>query len=101
MEVVAPSELPEIVDSGDVTVLDLRREDEFEENHISGKSIETVNVYFHSLKDKGRRAILDKIDTEKVVVVCWTGKCSVAIARMLESEGFDAMSLEGGMQNWS
>lgn len=100
MDVIPPSELAEVAESGDLTVLDLRSEEEFEKNHISGKNIETVNVYFHSLREKGRSAIIDQIDTDKVVVVCWAGNCSTAIARMLEDEGFEAMSLEGGMQNW-
>ncbi|MFB6145857.1 MAG: rhodanese-like domain-containing protein [Candidatus Nanohaloarchaea archaeon] len=100
MDVISPAELGEFVGSDKVTLLDLRREEEFEENHISGKNLEPVNVYFHSLKEKGREAVLDAIDTEKVVVVCWNGVCSKAIARMLESEGFEAMSLRGGMDAW-
>lgn len=89
------------LDSGkEVSVIDIRPIEERTEWFIP-QSI-YVNAYT-KLKANDTSAFqglyLDK--NIPAVVVCAGGKTSLIGAEMLQNQGFDAYSLEGGMRNWS
>ncbi len=83
-----------------VTVLDVRPEDERTEWQIPGSV--HANIY-EALKandpDALRGVPLSK--NRPVVTVCGTGKTSAAAAEQLRDRGYEALNLEGGMQDWS
>ncbi len=78
-----------------MVVLDIRKEEDYKEGHISGA--------FHTdWKDVGRLIEDDVFSkTDKVIVVCYTGQSAGQVVGILKSMGFDACSLKGGMVNGS
>ena len=76
------------------TLLDVRQEWEYEENHIPGASL----VPLTELPDR-----LGEVDRAKpVLVYCAAGGRSMAAANLLQGEGFDDISnLVGGFSSWS
>ena len=83
-----------------VSILDIRPIQERTEWFIPG------SIYFNAydkLKANNREALhglfLDK--TIPVVTICAGGKTSLIAAGLLQKQGFEAYSLEGGMNGWS
>lgn len=84
----------------DVSVLDIRPIQERTEWYIPG------SIYFNAydkLKASNPEALqglhLDK--KVPVVAICAGGKISMIAADLLQKQGFEAYSLEGGMKGWS
>lgn len=84
----------------DVSILDIRPIQERTEWFIPG------SIYFNAyekLKTNDPDALhglyLDK--TVPVVAICAGGKISMIAAGLLQKQGFDAYSLQGGMKGWS
>jgi glyoxylase-like metal-dependent hydrolase (beta-lactamase superfamily II) len=104
VEAVAPTELKARIDAGeDVTILDVRASGDYEEWHIEGETVETVNApYFHFLDDDYDESLLEPLPTdEEVVVLCAKGGASEYIAAVLADEGYDVVHLEDGMNGWA
>jgi rhodanese-related sulfurtransferase len=76
-----------------VQVLDLRPQEEFAESHITG----AANVNPDDLDS----AASGLSESERVIVVCTDGQRSGEIAATLCDQGFDAASVEGGMDSWT
>ena len=77
----------------DVTVLDVRETYEWEAGHIGG----AVHVPLSDLPQH-----LDVIDGDRqVLCVCAVGARSAQAVLFLQSRGFDAVNLHGGMLAWS
>ena len=83
-----------------VSILDIRPIQERTEWFVPG------SIYFNAydkLKAKDPDALqglhLDK--TVPVVAICAGGKTSMIAATLLQTQGFEAYSLQGGMQGWS
>lgn len=96
-----------LVSGEKITVLDIRETDEFDDWHIAGSS----NLPIYNAINAGRQDIVterlqraagESLDKgASVAVVCRAGNTSRVAADMLESMGFDAFSLMGGMLGWS
>lgn len=101
MPKIRPEELDERLSSGDVYVLDIRPAELFRESHVEGSH--NVPVY-HDLRsgDTGALATyLDEIPSEnEVVVVCKVGMVSRRATSFLREQGYDAVTLAGGMRGW-
>jgi ArsR family transcriptional regulator len=94
MEPVSLSELAERVESGLVTVLDVRPEDEFAHGHLPG----ALNIPLSQLA--GRLAELPR--TGEVVAYCRGPWCVLAFeaVALLRKEGRAARRLAGGLPEW-
>ena len=93
--------LRDMLDRGQpVTVLDIRPDDEWAEWIIPGSV--HVNAYA-ALKanDPDALAGVDLPDDRPVVTVCGAGATSLIAAAQLQTRGWQAWSLEGGMKAWS
>ena len=106
VDTVAPETLKEQLDAGeDVAILDVRSEDEFEEWHIEGESADVANVpYFEFVEQEDDLSdeLLDQVpEGEPVVVLCAKGGSSEYVTELLVEEGYDAVSLEDGMNGWA
>lgn len=103
VEQVTPEEFEEELHRGDnILILDVRNEEEYRNWRIEGKSLEQILhiPYFVFLEEE--EASLKKISHHKdMVVVCTEGGASDYLAQMLNSKGFRAKNLEGGMIAWS
>lgn len=86
-----------------LTILDTRMTGEYEEWHIEGENVTSINIpYFEFLEDEIDGAILDPIPTDTdIVVLCAKGGASEYVAGRLIQEGYEAIHLEDGMNGWA
>ncbi|MEW6511551.1 MAG: rhodanese-like domain-containing protein, partial [Bacteroidota bacterium] len=103
MKEITPAELKERLQAGEaLTVLDIREADEYAEWHIRG----SMNIPVYNALNAGEVSPLTEqlhqLPSDRpVVAVCRAGYTSRAAADILESSGFAAFSLRGGMRLWS
>lgn len=99
---IAPANLPDAVDvetvaaikeRGDVLVLDVREQWEYDEGHIPGVTLIPMNEV---------AARLSEIPTDKeVIVTCRTGNRSAQVAEFLRAQGYDNIhNMQGGIVAW-
>ena len=83
------------MNEGKVLILDVSRQDEYDEGHIRS----AVHIPFEDLKDKLSR--IERFKAGPVVIVCATGSRAAKATSVLKKAGFnDVSSLEGGMKDW-
>jgi len=101
---LAPAALKDSIDAGDdVTLLDVRMESEYEEWHVDGPTVESINVpYYEFLDEEVDDDVLEQIpDDREVTVLCAKGGASEYVAGTLAERGYDVDHLEGGMNGWA
>jgi glyoxylase-like metal-dependent hydrolase (beta-lactamase superfamily II) len=83
-----------------VTILDVRRTKDYEEWAIPGSN--HVDAY-DALKRKDPQALktVQLQPDRPVVAICGAGVVSLEAAQQLRQQGYQALSLEGGMKAWS
>ncbi|MDS0261422.1 MBL fold metallo-hydrolase [Haloarcula sp. S1CR25-12] len=104
VELVTPERLKQRIDDGEpVTILDARMSGDYEEWHIDGENVESVNVpYFHFLDEElDSDIIADVPDDREVTVLCAKGGASEFVAGTLVERGYDVHQLEDGMNGWA
>lgn len=95
-------EIAEKVMKGEpLAILDVRSEEDVENWHVEGGSVELYNIPFNKIEDSGEE--LNKLPKEKpLYTICAKGKTSEKAAAYLKEQGFDnVISIEGGMASWS
>jgi glyoxylase-like metal-dependent hydrolase (beta-lactamase superfamily II) len=104
VEPITPGALKSRIDAGEtVTLLDARMESEYEEWHIDGETVTSINVpYFHFLDDDIDEDVLAEIpDDREVTVLCAKGGASEYVAGTLAERGYEVNHLEDGMNGWA
>lgn len=83
-----------------VTILDVRHMQDYQEWAIPGST--HVDAY-NALKEKDPQALkaVQLQPDRPVVTVCGAGVVSLEAAHQLRQQGYDALSLQGGMKAWS
>lgn len=90
---IAPEELAALLDSGNIRLIDVRRDDEVAEGMIPGAE--------HIELDKFDPASLDLSDGREVVLYCRSGRRSgIAAERLAAETGNTARHLDGGIIAW-
>jgi sulfur-carrier protein adenylyltransferase/sulfurtransferase len=85
----------ELIDAGDLLLLDVRNQDEWDEGHIPG----AVHIPRGNLESRIERAAPDA--AQPVLIYCAVGNRSVFATRTLEEMGYaDVSSLSGGFTDW-
>ncbi|MBO8155517.1 MAG: MBL fold metallo-hydrolase [Bacillaceae bacterium] len=93
--------LDRVLKKGNIFILDVRNESDFNDWKIEGSNIEHLNVPYFDLID-GVGNIVDRIPSDnEIIVVCAKEGSSKMVAEMLDEEGLDVMYLKGGMKAWS
>ena len=98
---IGATTLRDMLESGErVAVVDVRKGEDYDEWSIPG------NVHYDAydaLNAGDGRAMdgLELPDGAPVVTVCGRGRSSTVAAAQLRHKGYEAFSLEGGMQAWS
>ena len=91
---ITPQQLKEKLDRGDkLLLLDVRRPDEWEFNHIEGATLIPIEEI------EQRRSELPR--DEEIVAYCHVGGRSLQVARYLQAYGYNAISLNGGIDQWA
>lgn len=93
IEDVAPDAAADLVESGRVKVLDVRRMTEFAGGHIRG----AVNIAHTRLAGR-----MDEVPQgAPLLISCRSGNRSARAASFLKRAGYDVLNLKGGMVAWS
>jgi len=100
---ISPAEFKARLDKSEVRfILDLREADEFEAWRIEGhEPIETLNIPRYKFVGEEEKYIGGLPKDRQIIAICAHGDSSRYSAELLQEEGFDAVSLEGGMDAWS
>jgi glyoxylase-like metal-dependent hydrolase (beta-lactamase superfamily II) len=104
VETVEPETLRDSIDAGeDVTLLDARMSSEYEEWHIDGENVDSINVpYFQFLDEEIDDDVLGSVpDDREVTVLCAKGGASEYVAGRLTERGYEVNHLEAGMNGWA
>jgi rhodanese-related sulfurtransferase len=94
LETLTSSELIKKMKAGEVTILDVRPEQEFREGHIAG----ALNVPVEELEDK-----LDDLPSDREIVAYCRGPFCVfadEAVELLHEKGFNAKRLDEGYPEW-
>lgn len=94
LETLSSSELAEKMQQEDITIIDVRPEQEFSEGHIAG----ALNIPVGELSDK-----LDELPEDKEIVAYCRGPFCVFAddaVELLREKGFDAKRLDEGYPEW-
>lgn len=93
-EVMKPERVAKKVENNEVNVLDVRRENEWNEGHIP----EAHHIMLGYLPDK-----IEEVPTDKPVVLhCRTGARSAIATSVLKANGIkDVINMQGGFSEWS
>ncbi len=96
IEEVQPTEAAAELDAGDVTLIDVREQHEFEERHIEG----AIHVPRSYLESRIEQYVPDR--SKRVILYCASGIRSALAAKMLGEElGYeDVSSMAGGITLW-
>lgn len=103
VEPTSAESLKRRIDAGNrVILLDTRAQSDFEEWHIDGDNVTTVNVpYFEFLDGIDDKLVTDIPTDEPVVVTCAKGKSSEFVAGLLADAGYSTSHLADGMRGWA
>lgn len=86
----------ELIDSGDVVILDVRTAEEFEEGHIKGAILIDQN------KSDFLEQVKQQLPKEKTIAIyCRSGRRSANAAERLAKEGYIPVNLKGGILEWT
>lgn len=94
--------LRERLEAGDpIEVVDIREGDEFDSWHIFGsRNVPVYSALKHGHSDGLMQQAESLTSDRPLVIVCRAGILSATAAGLLESKGFDAASLAGGIRAW-
>jgi rhodanese-related sulfurtransferase len=103
MSAIRPPELEERLGSADAPfVLDVRPRENYQRDRIDGSHNVPVYDDLRAGDEKALRRRLDEIpDGAEVVTVCKAGVVARRATSVLEDEGYDAVTLTGGMRGWT
>lgn len=83
----------EMIDNGEVFLLDVRTQEEYNESHISGSTLIPVLELEARLNEIPRN--------NKILVYCRSGKRSVTASETLEKNGYTQIfNMQGGITEW-
>lgn len=90
---VSVDEAKELIDSGEVKVIDVRTPEEFAAGHIPGAKLVPLQVM---------ESMLSELDQDqKYVVVCRSGNRSTEASGILAENGFkNIYNMNGGLNEW-
>lgn len=94
MKTLSMSEFEKLLtETSDVNLLDVRGREAFQIGHIAG----AVNVPIDELQ-----AIIKDLDeTEDYYIVCYSGNSSAMVGEFLTRNGFKAINVQGGMNDFN
>lgn len=90
---ITPKQLQKWLEEDQVTLIDVRRPDEFAREYIP----QAINIPQEAIT----HGVLSAINADKVVLYCNTGnRSSDARERVNQNEAAKAYNLAGGIENW-
>lgn len=94
-ESITPQQVQSILENDkDVFLLDVRTEEEFNQEFINGATLIPVQVLAQNLSK------IEKVKEKKIIVYCHSGNRSVQASRILVENGFHPLNMKGGIMEW-
>jgi hydroxyacylglutathione hydrolase/adenylyltransferase/sulfurtransferase len=90
---ITPERTKELLDTGEVVVIDVREPYERDAGHIDGSE----HIELERLASKAESLPRDK----QIVFQCRLGARSAMAAQAFRASGYDAWSMAGGLQSWA
>ncbi len=89
----------EMIDRGEVFILDVRRQEEYDEGHIKGSSL----IPLQDIPEKELNESLALLPRDKkILVYCRTGRRSTLASEILVNNGFkEIYNMNGGIADWT
>ncbi|ELY58653.1 rhodanese-like domain-containing protein [Natronolimnohabitans innermongolicus] len=99
---ISPPALDEQLSSDDEPyVLDIRPRTAYQREHIDGsRNVPVYDDLRRGDEAELRQSLSEVPDDRPVVTVCKAGIVAKKATTVLESEGYDAVTLAGGMRRW-
>lgn len=101
---VPPETLHTRIEAGEqITILDTRQQESYEEWHIDGPTVDSINIPYTAFLDDGLDpALKEQLPTDtELLVVCGKGISSEFVAGKLAAAGYDARHVADGMDGWA
>lgn len=102
-ENISVQEAKELIEKGNVFVLDVRTPAEFNQSHIEEAILIPVSNAFGSnlSPDNLLKARTNEVPkNKKVLVYCRTGRRSIEASTVLANAGYQVYNMEGGIGSW-
>jgi rhodanese-related sulfurtransferase len=97
---IEASTLRDMLERGErVTVVDVRKQEDHAEGSIPGSVNFDAYDALHAGDEQAMKG-LELPEDAQVVTVCNRGHSSAVAAKQLRRQGYEAFSLEGGMEAW-
>ncbi len=80
-----------ILNDKNVTLLDVRTDNEFNSHHVENAQLIPLGILEDSLVK------IQTLKKTKILVYCQTGRRSISASRILENNGFTPVNIEGGI----
>ena len=106
LKIISPQQLKQkMQEEKQVVILDVRAADKYENEHIEGSSIESINIPKNNIFDStNEEARIDSLTSlpkdQEIIVTCTTGNSAKKCAAILKEKNFDVTVLEGGITAW-
>jgi len=94
-ETLKPKQLSKIIEEENPQIFDVRGQFAYTVGHVPG-AVHILGEVFAQIIEEGKSFSQD----ETIVITCTKGEVSKKYARFLQKQGYEAYSLEGGIQNW-
>lgn len=93
---ISAADLKSRMSSGEnLVLLDVRRPEERDDDHISG---DTLFIPLHELQS--RTGELEQFRGSEIIIYCRSGNRSGQACQFLNQQGFTTVNLAGGMLKW-
>ena len=92
-ESLTPKEIASLIqkEENNISLLDVRTLLEFDREHIENAEVIPLNLLLDSLNK------LENIKNKKIIVYCHSGSRSIKASRILKSQGFTPINMQGGL----
>lgn len=101
---ITPEELFQKMNKGEkVVLLDVRAEEKYNDYHIEGEQIESLNINkseIFALETNDEKSIESLPKQEQIIVTCTTGNSATKCANILSKKDYNVVVLEGGVTAW-
>jgi glyoxylase-like metal-dependent hydrolase (beta-lactamase superfamily II) len=102
--ILTPKDLYARIAAGeDLFILDVRIQDDFENWHVQGETVASLNIpYADFLTDEAEPVWKKRLPADRPILVnCARGRSAKIVAEVLDAHGYDVAYIEGGMTGWS
>lgn len=89
---VTSQELEQLIKNENITVVDVREQDEYQSGHIPGVKNAPLSDFPENIH------LIDK--SKKNYIVCAAGGRSSMACDFLSAQGYDVVNVDGGMTTW-